>query len=312
MPSFRSLLIALCIGTTAAAHAQAPSDPAPIQPYVLAGTEVRSLHASRLNRDYPLFISLPASYKTAPQRNYPVLFVTDADYAFPLVRSIGRRVGNGGKDLEEFILVGLGYATGDTPIYSRQRDYTPSPQGEKQPTSDMPGRPPVFGEAEGYRQFIASEVIPFIAKNYRIDMSRKVFAGHSYGALLGMQALFTEPGMFDAYILGSPSIWYDHKLMFTRERAYAASHKDLKARVYMAIGGFETVKPGAKNPRYNRDSDMVRDMQEMERVLKSRRYPGLSIRSEVVADEDHLTVAPAILTRGLTWAFGKPDSHWSH
>ena len=61
-----------------------------------------------------------------------------------------------------------------------RRDYTPGVHGDRGATSDMPGRPVVYGEAEGYRRFVADEVFPFIASHYRADMAHKVFAGHSY------------------------------------------------------------------------------------------------------------------------------------
>jgi predicted alpha/beta superfamily hydrolase len=43
----------------------------------------------------------------------------------------------------------------------------------------MPGRAPIFG---GH---LVNEVFPFVARNYRADMTQKIFAGHSYGSLLG-------------------------------------------------------------------------------------------------------------------------------
>jgi len=275
----------------------------PPPPYVLDNTEVHSLHANRLQRDYQLFVSLPDSYRQSTRR-YPVLFVTDANYGFPLLRSIARRVGDHGRRLDEFILVGISYAQGDTPEYSRRRDYTPTPRGDKDAVSDMPGRAPAFGQAEPFRQFIAEQVFALVEKHYRADMSHKVFAGHSYGALLGAHILLTEPTMFEHYILGSPSLWFDDKVMFRRESEYAASHKDLQAKVFLGAGAFETLKPASADPRYNRTNDMVGDMQRFERVLKSRRFAGLHIHSKVIEDEDHLTVAPAILTRGLLWALG--------
>lgn len=282
----------------------------PPLPYVLDGTEVRRVRAERLQRDYELFVGLPASYDGQPSRRYPVLFVTDANYAFPLLRSIARRVGDGGRGLEEFILVGLSYAKGDTPEHSRRRDYTPTARADAPALLSRDGVAPIFGQAEAYRQFIAEAVFPFVASHYRADMTRKIFAGHSYGGLFGTHVLLTEPTMFQHYILGSPSLWYDGRVMFARERAYAASHRDLKAEVFLAAGSFEAVNPTSRNPRYQREGDdMVRDVRAFERVLKSRGYPGLRIQSRIVDDEDHLTVAPAILTRGLMWALpGRPHA----
>lgn len=307
MTRLKSVLFVLAAGIASACSQPqgvanaAPSDPP--APYVLKDTEVRKLHADSLNRDYQIFVSLPASYASRPDHRFPVIFVADADYAFPLVRSITRRVGDQGRGLEEAVIVGLSYADGDTPEFSRRRDYTPTPNSPKSSTtSDMPGRKPVHGEAEGYRRFIADQVFPLVARTYRVDMNRKIFAGHSYGSLLGVHMLLTEPTMFQRYILSSPSLWYDHRVMFAREQAYARSHKDLPAKVFLTIGGFETVKPGSNDPRYNKDDDMVADTLAFARVLKSRNYPGLEVQAMVIPDEDHLTVNPVSYTRGLVWA----------
>lgn len=82
-------------------------------PYVLKGTQVWSVPDPVSGREYEVFVSLPASYETEPTRRYPVLYVTDADYAFPIIRQIARRVNLDGPVIEEFILVGLSYAKGD-------------------------------------------------------------------------------------------------------------------------------------------------------------------------------------------------------
>jgi predicted alpha/beta superfamily hydrolase len=150
---------------------------------------VRDVHAQALNRDYQVFVALPESYRSS-NRSYPVLFVTDAAYGFPVARSIAQRLAKHA-GLEEAIVVGLSYAKGDSAVYSRRRDYTPSaPQGY---VSDTPGRAVAFGEAQAYGAFITDEVFTLIASHYRADMRRKVFVGHSYGSLLGVQLLLTRP-----------------------------------------------------------------------------------------------------------------------
>ncbi|MCI4566660.1 alpha/beta hydrolase-fold protein [Lysobacter sp. CFH 32150] len=267
--------------------------------YTIPDTEVVELRSALLQRDYQLFVALPESYRTQPDRRYPVVFVTDANYAFPLIRAIGARVGAHGKGVQEFILVGLSYAKGDTPAFSRRRDYTPTTGAPKDAEPDASGHPPVHGEAERYRRFIAQEVFPLVASSYRSDMQRKIFAGHSYGALLGTHILFAEPTMFQHYILGSPSLWFDHDVMFAREQQYAAAHSDLPADVYFGIGGYEQANAASDDPRFSAEGDMVGDMHRFERALASRRYPHLRIASDVIDGEDHLTVAPIIITRGL-------------
>jgi hypothetical protein len=275
----------------------------PVRPYALEGTEVRTLHAAKLQRDYELYVALPASYAGSPQRRYPVVFVTDAGYGFPLLRAIGRHVSHHNpREMDEFILVGLGYAKGETPQYSRRRDYTPTAQGDADAVSDMPGRVPVFGEAEAYRRFVADDVFPFIASRYRADMARKVLAGQSYGALWATHVLLSEPAMFQHYLIASPSLWFGRRAMFERERAYAAGHRELKAQVFVAVGGYEAVNPKSGDARYNRDVDMVADLQAFVRALQSHGYAGLQLRSRVYREEDHLSLPPVFFTHGLLWA----------
>lgn len=282
-----------------AAPAAAPSRSA--TPYALTGTEVHTLRADGLDRDYPLLVSLPRDYDKTTKR-YPALFVTDADYAFPLMRSIAARVGDRGAGLEDFILVGLGYANGDTPAHSRRRDYTPTANGPRNAAPDESGRAPLHGGAEAYRRFLAAQVIPFVETNYRTDPARRIFAGHSYGALFGTHVLLTEPAMFDRYILSSPSLWYDDRVMLARTRDYLRTNDDLTARLFLVIGSFETVKPGSADRRYNRHEDMIADLRAFEILLRERRYRGLRIDTSVVPGEDHLGAYPAAITQGMRWA----------
>lgn len=282
--------------------AATPSEPQSTPRYVLDDTEVRTLHADGTDRDYQVFVSLPPSYGKEPNRRYPVIFVTDANYAFPLIRSIGRRVGDHGDGTEDFILVGLAYAVGDTPEYSRRRDYTPTPHGTANAVSDMPGRPVVYGESDTYRRFIKDQVFPLVAANYRADMTRKIYAGHSYGGLLGLDMLLTDPDMFQYYILGSPSLQFDRQVEFARMRRVTSTLKDMPANVLMVLGAYETVDPSSRDPRYNRSVDMVRNARRFMDELRAKRYPGLHIQMMTITDEDHLTVFPSVITRGLLWA----------
>ena len=131
--------------------------------------------------------------------------------------------------------------------------------------------------------------------------------------------LLTEPGMFSHYILGSPSLWFDQRVMLEREKAYADANKEMKANVFVAIGSFETVNRESDNPRFDRKTDMIGDLRAFEQALRSRSYPGLRLTTEIVGDEDHLTVFPSIITRGLLWAVparlsparaGRAGSRW--
>ena len=255
--------------------------------YELIGTEVWNVPDPISKRGYQVFVSLPASYRKEERRPYPVLFVTDANYAFPVIREIGRRLNVERPQVEEFILVGLSYAKGEDPMQSRMRDYTPTPDG---PRSAPVGA--VQGQGPAYQIYLRDQVKPFIAQHYRTNPRRSIFLGHSYGALLGAQILFTDPDMFSGYILGSPSLWYDKRHVFDVEAVYAARHRDLAAKVYMFAGEYEA-------RRFHRTNDIAKDIQALEGLLKKRPYPNLSVTSEVLNGEDHLSVAPRGFTRGL-------------
>ena len=281
--------LVLCFSSLAAAAAPPP--------YILANTEVRDVRADGLGRDYQVLVALPDSY-AASKRTYPVVFVVDADYAFPVVRSIASRL-HRHAGMEEAIVVGLSYAKGDAGVFSRRRDYTPSTPRKHAYRSDMPGRAPAFGEASAYGRYLTGEVFPFVAQHYRADMARKIFVGHSYGSLLGLQIMFDAPRSFEHYVLGSPSLWFDAGIMFDREQAFAARHKDLPASVFFGIGSLETLAAGKKRSRSEEDADMVADLREFDASLKKRAYRNLHTRLTVFADEDHASVLPMVVTHGL-------------
>ena len=283
------------------AAAQAPAaqtDNAP--PYALPNTHVHQVPNTATGRNYEVWVDLPPSY-FENDKAYPVVFTTDADYGFPLIRSLRRRIGAKGKNVEDFVLVGLSYGVGEASMPSKRRDYTPTDPFARSgttPAASVYDRDSHYGQAAAYRDYIDRDVFALIAREYRVDMQRKVYIGHSLGGLFGSYVLLTKPGMFRSYILASPSLWFDKRTMFDIEARYAETRRDLPANVLLSIGAYETRGSG---PRHM-NADMVGDMLRFERTLKSRGYPGLRIESEILPDEDHLTVLPRTITHGLLWA----------
>ena len=268
-------------------------------PYALPGTHVHQVPNTATGRKYEVWVDLPTSY-SRNDRSYPVVFTTDADYGFPLIRSVRRRISAGGRNVEDFVLVGLSYGVGEASMPSKRRDYTPTDPFARSGTKPAPvyDRDSTYGQAAAYRDYIERDVFPLIAREYRVDMQRKAYIGHSLGGLFGSYVLLTKPGMFRSYILASPSLWFDKRTIFDLEARYAETHRDLPAHVLLSIGAHETRGSG---PRHM-NADMVGDMHRFERTLKSRGYPGLRIESEVLPDEDHLTGLPRTITHGLLWA----------
>lgn len=262
------------------------------QAYELLGTQVFDLPDPASGIIYQAFVSLPPSYAQDPSRSYPVDYVTDADYGFPLLRSIGRRMNGAGPRIEEFILVGLSYGKGEDPVASRRRDYTPTARG----ASDAPPGAR-HGESLRYRDYLRDVVLPFVDTNFRAEPRRRVFVGHSYGGLLGAQILMTQPQMFSGYVLGSPSFWYDRKYMLREAPALLDRLTAIDADVYLYVGEYEAQRVGDR--RYMQEVDIVADNRAFAALLRARGFAGLRLQSEVLADEDHLSVAPRGFTKGL-------------
>lgn len=268
--------------------ARAPEDSA-FPAYCLPHTEVRSLHSAVTEIDYTLYVSLPRHYADT-DKAYPVIFVLDADYAFALAHNIIEHLVDR-RNLPEMMVVGIAYAGASQvlPVYrhNRTRDYTPTP------TLDG-GYGPEFqkfsGGGEQFRRFIVTELIPFIAAQYRVKPDDLTLVGHSYGGLFATYLLLTNPEAFQRYIIVSPSYWYDHRVIFTFEAQAATVRQRLPARVFLAVGSQE-------NPI------MAQDLEQFAAVLTSRQYQGLQMSSRIFPDENHNSVFPAALTRGLRVVF---------
>lgn len=298
----RRHLLAATFGTFSGGGLLAAAQPLSLAPamgpYSLPGTFVHPCPDPIGGRRYEIWVDVPAGTDAADSPR-PAVFVTDAPYAFPLVRSLRNRVGQAGRNLADFVLVGLAPAADEPSGDMRNRAYTPSDPRARpaRPGESYSGKR--YGEGPDYARYLAEVAVPAASAHYRLDPTRRAILGHSYGALLAIQVLFERPALFSHYILGSPSLWFDQGVMFSREAAYAKTHRDLDARVFQYVGAFESTGP---RPRYNDTNDLVRDARRLDRTLHGRRYPSLRMETHVLADEDHLTVAPRGATLGLLWA----------
>jgi predicted alpha/beta superfamily hydrolase len=153
-----------------------------------------------------------------------------------------------------------------------------------------------YGGAALYADYLRQQVIPFVLARYRVDPNQKVFVGHSYGGLLGAHILLTRPDTFNSYILSSPSLWFDQGYMLQQAKQYRATKGNFNARVQLYAAEYEQIKAGA---RYARTVSIVADMHQFERILRQHQDARLHLESQVIADEDHLSVFPSMISRAL-------------
>lgn len=293
----------MCVGLTtgmvktaaaATLAAQIATVPTDLPPLSLSDTAVVSLPDPKTGRSYEVWFSFPTAYDAT--KKYPLVLVTDAEYAFPLVRSIRKRLGAGGQNIQDFLLVGLSYSKGDSAVVSRNRDYTPIDVLAKGFADGNNYGGTRYGEGAAYSRYVVDVVMPYLHAKWPIDRTRTVFVGHSFGALLGSQILLQAPTTFTDYVLSSPSFWYGDREMFKREASYAKTQRDLPATVWLYAASFEQAGPTA---RHAKRISIVGDAALMQQRLAARRYPSLKLHNQVIDGEDHLSVFPQMISDAM-------------
>jgi predicted alpha/beta superfamily hydrolase len=227
----------------------------------------------------------------------------DADYSFALTRNVVKHFVDR-KQLPEMILVAIGYpgAGDDMEVYkrTRKRDFTPSLRPIS--TASVANVDAERGGAVRFRNFIANEVIPYVATTLPVSADR-TFIGHSYGGLFGTYVLMIEPELFKRYVIVSPSLWYDNRMIFRVEQQTAARRqidRRVERHVFFAIGSLET--------RTETGAPMVDELKQFYKRLETRREPGAQFALRVYPDETHHSVFPGAVTGGLLAVFAPPES----
>ena len=169
-------------------------------------------------------------------------------------------------------------------------------QLDSPPPYDFP-RDYKLGGAATFLAFLNEELKPFVAAHYPVDADDQTLLGFSLGGLFALNTLFTSPGSFQRYIAGSPGLSWHERIVFDREAAQAATVSDLKADLFVSVGGLEEDEDdGAARARVSTLADMVA-------ILRARAYPSLNLTHHVFEDETHMSVIPAAFSRGLRTVF---------
>ncbi len=175
---------------------------------------VDSIWSGTLKEQRRYLVYTPPSYNdsTYSPQKYPVLYLLDGDAHFHSVTGLLQILGtgvNGTYVVPEMIVVAI-------PNTDRTRDLTPThvekdPQGKPQPFLKTSGGMPNFFK------FLQTELIPKIDGGYRTAPFR-VFVGHSLGGITTINALYTIPETFNAYVAIDPSLWYDDRVLLKKAK----------------------------------------------------------------------------------------------
>ncbi len=198
---------------------------------------------------------LPRGYDDGENRDrrYPVLYLNDGQNLFEPATSFtgvewqvdetaDRLIREGA--VAPVIIVGI-----DNAGKARMREYMPHRSLQ-----------PVIVRVQGsrYPDFLLKEVIPFVARNYRVARGPENtgLGGSSLGALIALYTAMVRPGVVGRLLIESPSLWASNRQIIRESR----SIKKWPERIYLGVGTAE-----AGNP--DRDRSVVDDVREFDAIL---------------------------------------------
>lgn len=258
----------------------------------IPGSELRTITSSIVaGQEYELHILLPGGYKNS-NKNYPVVYLMDSQWDFPLVKSIyGQQYYDG--FIPELIIVGITWGgTNANPDILRTRDYTPTKET----------RYALSGGADKFLSFMKEELFPFIQTNYRADSVKRTMVGCSLGGLITLYALLTHTDMFTGYIAATPAIGWDKEIIYKYEKIFYERSVLAKTipgslRMYMTMGDVERGVPS-----YEKFADS----------LRKRNYAELVFHSKVLENTGHSGTKSETFSRGLQYVFERPKLQLSN
>lgn len=247
------------------------------------------------DKNYQLYICLPAGYNPDEAVRYPVLYILDANYSYPIVSSVHELLDSSG-EIEKVIIVAIGDEDQSiqTWLISRTADYTPSndPNANADIARGMnlPVEKVKSGEASAFLETLRKDIIPFVDKQYKTTTDRGI-AGHSLGGLFTGYCLFNAPDLFRRYGMSSPSFLWNNGEILSAEKTFAAKRKKLDAVIFISVGSLE---PEIMFPPVN----------SFISTLKEHKYEGLSLTTHVFENETHISVLAASISRSLRILYG--------
>src|SRR5262245_59692172 len=260
------------------------------QRYTLTAAKTKHTYLVDVLRVDSTHVTLPEKYRQ------PVLYVTDGNSLFPLVAHIASVSVSFSTKIPAALVVAIGYVSDPalTPAQNianslswRNRDLAPALSSGRQAPPGMANA----GGAADFLAFINQDLKPFVASHYPVDPQDQKLAGHSLAGLFTVYTLLNSPGSFQRYVASSPSAFWDDHAPIKQAATLRDRVGRVPARLFISAGGLET--------KERMGEDMIGDAKALASMLETQKDTGLQVGYRVFPDEDHLSVIPAALARGL-------------
>lgn len=241
----------------------------------------RTFRSEIVSQEYRLLVSLPRDYENST-KSYPVIYLLDAQWDFTTLVSLYGQLNFDG-DIPELIIVGITWG-GEKPNQSqlRIRDFSPTR------VEAFPGS----GGGEKFLDFFKTELIPFIAKEYR-SSDQRILMGSSLGGLFTMYALFKEPTLFNAYLATAVAAYWDDEVLLEYAKVYAnSSEVKTHTKVYSAVGQLDSL-----------ESSIHKVISYLDKETPS----GLELNYETFPNIGHSAIKSVGNLSGLQYLFAKKE-----
>lgn len=244
--------------------------------------------------EYRLLVAIPP--EPAPADGFPVLVLADGDALFPVALTTARlqlaRPEVTG--VVPAVILGIGYP-GAAPFDAERRRL------------DLL---PAEGGADRFLDLIDAEILVQIERLAPIDRARLSLAGHSFGGLFALHALFTRPGLFRSHVASSPSIWWGERaILATRERFLSSPAAEGRPRLLITAGGEEQRGDEQRDPQRAARLRMARMLDNAGEMARALNASGrVACEHIVFAGENHISVLPAMLSRAVAFTLGERDT----
>lgn len=161
------------------------------------------LDSRTLGRPFHIYVRLPDSYRDAPARAYPAVYLLDGDSLFPILAA-GHLFLGYDEQIPEALIVGIAYGSFDPAVNRRDLDFTAPGQKARQGE----------GGAGAFQAFLKDELLPRIDRLYRTRPDRRILFGQSRGGSFVLYSAFTDPDLFWGRIASNPALEPGRELFF--------------------------------------------------------------------------------------------------
>jgi len=243
-------------------------------------------------------VYLPPSYAdTSLVETYPVLYLLDGDWYFPLATGI-IEYSKGAFKLPEMIVVGVLNK-------DRIRDFTPTTADTDMFGTQIKGLE-MSGGADKFLRFMEEELIPTIDATYK-TMDYRVLSGHSFAGLLAAHAYMESHPLFSAYILIDPSLWWDEALLAEAAGDYFSEEQSRRRSLYFTKADRNQAQSANTGPHYDAMEMFLKELGASKDTL-------IRYEARTFTGETHASLGVLGLYQGLSFLFAghrPPDSTFS-